>query len=658
MNPGEPAARDRKRHGRHYTPPALARFLARRLLEHAPLRTGRSGVAHAVVPRVREAGAHDGQAHTVAASGTGMPDGEVQEEGIEVPVGVRVPSGGMLRVLDPACGDGELLLALDQVARELLPGVRVELVGYDLDAAGVAVARERAATAGVAVEWHVGDFLTESAGIAAGAFDAIITNPPYVRTQQLGGKTARLLSKQFGLQGRIDLTHPFVAVAPRLLRSGGVLGLLCANRFLTTKAGANIRSLLRTELAPVELYDLGDTKLFEAAVLPAVTIATRTASRAVCRYVSAYEVDTAENIGGTDLFEALAAERSHCVEHGGRTFAVEVGTLATGERAVTRGASGDQISGDRAIRSDPVGSVVDWQIAASGPDNGVDVRCDAAEDSGAWRMSRPEVDRWLAEVEAGTWRTFGAVGRIRVGIKTTADRVFISDRWGEVRPPPEGELLFDLITHQDVDPWQISRERDVRVLYPYDTAQPARMPVDLRDFPGAAAYLESHRETLAGRKYLTDSGREWFEIWVPQRPHLWRVPKVVFPDISERPRFALDRSGAVVNGDCYWISLADLGVDGAAERLAYLLMGVANSALGLRFYDAVCGNRLYSGRRRWITQYVSRLPLPDPTTMRAGGVVELVREFIDDGREPDTNSLRLLDEWVAAAFGIRVFETR
>ncbi|WP_433756209.1 Eco57I restriction-modification methylase domain-containing protein [Nocardia sp. CA-135398] len=602
MNPGEPAARDRKRHGRHYTPPALARFLARRLLEHAP-------------------------------------------------------GGAVLRVLDPACGDGELLLALDGVVRELLPGVRVELVGYDLDAAGVATARERAAAVGVAVEWHVGDFLTESAGIAAGSFDAIITNPPYVRTQQLGGTTARLLSKQFGLQGRIDLTHPFVAVAPRLLRSGGVLGLLCANRFLTTKAGANIRSLLRTELAPVELYDLGDTKLFEAAVLPAVTIATRTPSHAVCRYVSAYEVQAAETICGTDLFEALAAEDSHCVEHAGRTFAVEVGTLATGDHAVIGPASGDQIAGDGAIRSDPM---VAWPITDSGHGDDADAGsgCDADGDGGAWRMSRPEVDRWLAEVAAGTWRTFGAVGRIRVGIKTTADRVFISDRWGEMRPRPEGELLFDLITHQDVDPWRISRERDVRVLYPYDTAQPARMPVDLREFPGAAAYLESHRQTLAGRQYLTDSGREWFEIWVPQRPHLWRVPKVVFPDISERARFALDRSGAVVNGDCYWMSLADLGVDGAAERLAYLLMGVANSALGLRFYDAVCGNRLYSGRRRWITQYVSRLPLPDPTTMRAGGVVELVREFIDDDRVPDANSLRLLDEWVAAAFGTRAFETR
>ncbi|MEU0505089.1 N-6 DNA methylase [Nocardia sp. NPDC005998] len=594
MNPGDPAARDRKRHGRHYTPPALARFLAQRLVAHIPRPSGTGQASH---------------------------------------------DGGVLRVLDPACGDGELLLALHRVAGEVLPGVQVELVGYDLDRTGVAMARERAEAAGVVVEWHIGDFLTASAVIADGSFDAIITNPPYVRTQQLGGPTAQLLSKQFGLRGRIDLTHPFVAIAPRLLRPDGVLGLLCANRFLTTRAGANIRSLLLTELSPVELYDLGDTKLFEAAVLPAVTIATRTSSRVVCRHVSAYEVDTIETVSGTDLFEALTAEGSHTVNHGGRIFAVEVGALATGDQTETSGRASGQW-----------GDGVDGGAGASGAGDGGGKR--------AWRMSRPGVDGWLGEVEAGTWRTFGEVGRIRVGIKTTADRVFISDRWAELELRPEGELLFDLITHHDVEPWRISRERDTRVLYPYDTSEPTRIPVDLRDFPRAAAYLEENRETLAGRKYLTGSGREWFEIWVPQRPHLWRVPKVVFPDISERPRFALDRSGAVVNGDCYWMSLADLGVDGAAERLAYLLMGVANSALGLRFYDAVCGNRLYSGRRRWITQYVSRLPLPDPTTMRAGGVVELVREFVDGGRVPDANSLRLLDEWVAAAFGPRVYEMR
>ncbi|WP_342800008.1 N-6 DNA methylase [Nocardia sp. No.11] len=607
-------AQERKRHGRHYTPPALARFLARRALLHAP-RTGE------------------------------------------------------LRVLDPACGDGELLLA---VHRELASsGVTVRLTGYDLDRRAVGDTAARAAAEGVEIDCRAGDFLAASTRIADGSFDLVISNPPYVRTQQLGGSTAQLLSKRFGLRGRIDLTHPFVAIAPRLLAADGVLGLLCANRFLTTRAGANLRRILTSELHPAELYDLGDTKLFAAAVLPAVTVATRAPQECDCRYVSVYEELGAEPDCATDLFDALAGDAACVVGAGGRVFAVEVGVLSTGPvgarmsapssdntsigrggPSVRPGVGSMEAGAPSALRSGrrgPAPPDPDRRAGARSRSGELDRSSVVAPDDTAWRMSRPAVDRWLGRIAERTWRTFGDTARIRVGIKTTADRVFISDRWDQMDPRPEPELLRQLITHHDLQPWRIGRDRGTRVLYPYDLGQPRRTPIDLAEFPGAAEYLRSHEEVLAGRRYVLDGGRKWFEIWVPQRPHLWGAPKLVFPDISERPRFALDRSGAVVNGDCYWISLTDLGIGEQATELAYLLMGVANSALGLRFYDAVCGNRLYSGRRRWITQYVARLPLPDPADPAAAAIVGRVRGVLEDGVPAAAAGI---DEAVAAAFGV------
>src|SRR5690606_27522696 len=213
-------------------------------------------------------------------------------------------------------------------------------------------------------------------------FDAIITNPPYVRVQQLGADTARLLSRQFGLRGRIDLTHPFVALAPRLLRSGGVLGLLCANRFLTTRAGANIRAVLLRDLPPVEIYDLGDTKLFTAAVLPAVTIAVHGGARDPCRHVSAYEAPHEDPSSTADLFDALLADTPSLVARNGRTYAIEVGTLAAG-------------APERPNRP------------ARAPN-----RPDAVD--AAWRMSCPEREAWLAAIADRTWRTVGEVAPVRV----------------------------------------------------------------------------------------------------------------------------------------------------------------------------------------------------------------------------------------------------
>ncbi|MBM7770757.1 SAM-dependent methyltransferase [Actinokineospora baliensis] len=519
-----------KRYGRHYTPGGLAGFLAEGVVRH---------------------------------------------------LGGRVTTA---RVLDPACGDGELLFAIAGVLAGV--GVEVELVGYDVDGVGLGVAGKRAAERGVVGSWREGDFISAAREMADGEFDVIVTNPPYVRTQQLGAEVARGLAKEFDLAGRIDLTHPFVKIFPRLLRPGGVMGMVCSNRFLSTKAGANVRDALVGALRPVEIYDLGDTRLFSAAVLPAVVIAT--AGGGPCRFVAAYRDEGAACTSGATLFEAVRGDEDSVVEHGGKPVAVRVGELA-----------------DRADSAEP------WRLRGRG---------------------------WLERVEAATWKTFGQAGKIRVGIKTTADAVFIRSEWAGVEP----ELLQPLLTHENVTAWHIA-EPQTSVLYPYDLKRDKRTPVDLGAYPGAAAYLASHAERLKRRKYVTDAGREWWEIWVPQRPALWATPKVVFPDISERGRFALDRSGAVVNGDCYWISLADI----EDERLAYLMLGVANSALGLRFYDEVCGNRLYSGRRRWITQYVERFPLPYPETAAAQELVQAVRELVEGRGDPTA-----VDGLVERAFGL------
>lgn len=537
-------AADRKRHGKHYTPEELARFLASRVLAH-------------------------------------------------------VTTDDPLAILDPACGDGELLFAIHEVASALPTGLDVTLVGYELDAEAAEFARLRASTAGIEVTIHEGDFLVAAETLPDGSFDAIITNPPYVRTQQLGSDASRVLAEKFGLSGRIDLTHPFVAIAPRLLKQGGVLGLLSSNRFLTTKAGSNVREVLSSRFNLVELYDLGDTRLFQAAVLPAITVATRESPREVaCPYVSAYEVAADGSRLCSDLFEALSAQQDFQVLHDGREVAVRAGTLQMGT-----------------LPTEP------------------------------WRMVRTDDESWLQGLLKSSWSTFGDLAKIRVGIKTTADGVFISDEWESADPQPEPSLLLPLVTHDNITPWKIGETR-TRVLYPYELKASRRTLVDMDRFPAAMAYLESHASRLKSRQYVIDGGRKWYEIWVPQRPALWRVPKIVFPDISEQPRFTYDKSGAVVNGDCYWISLADLD----SEDVAFLMLGVANSSLATRFYDAVCGNRLYSGRRRWITQYVSKFPVPNPASEPAQELIELCRSLSCGLTTPTPEVRSMLDNLVERSF--------
>jgi adenine-specific DNA-methyltransferase len=519
----------RKRHGQHYTPTELAEFLAKKATAH-------------------------------------------------------IASGKKVRVLDPACGDGELLLSAVNALRQQGCDI-AELVGFDLDEEAVVQARKRLPESIISVNVNANDFINIlDAPELLGHFDLVITNPPYVRTQILGSERAQQLAARFQLQGRIDLTHVFVAGVASLLAPEGVLALLCSNRFLSTKAGVNTRKILTENYTIQEVYDLGDTKLFEAAVLPAIVIAQKRQHVKIgseARFTRVYEdrADSESNQVYPSILAALSAEVGGRVKIANKSFSIEAGVLVNDD------------------------SRNPWQLG-----DGHDAQ-------------------WLARVMAGCWRTYGELARIRVGIKTTADSVFIRDDWSAlpVHIRPESEWLLPLITHYDTEAWLVNDEPKTKVLYPYDLRVDKRKVLPLDGHPGAMAYLKSHEERLRSRRYVTDAGREWYEIWVPQRPSKWASPKIVFPDISENPQFAIERSGAVVNGDCYWICCADL----PSMDIAYLMLAVANSSLGARFYDSVCGNRLYSGKRRWITQYVEKLPLPNPASPPARKAVEIAQQLTE-----------------------------
>ena len=357
------------------------------------------------------------------------------------------------------------------------------------------------------------------------------------------------------------------------LKPGGALGLLCSNKFLTNKAGASMRRLLCSELDLHELVDLGDTRLFEAAVLPVIVSGRRQPPLGLdVRFRSIYEAKPFEG-AKVETFDSPLAAMEACssglVADGDRYFFIKDGVLD----------------------------------GSAGPDL-------------PWNPVDPDTRKKFEVLRRAEAKELGSLGKIRVGVKTTADPVFIRDDWAELRDDqrPELELLHPLLTHHEIQAWSVS-EGDRQILYPHRDEDGRARPVDLSDFPKAAAYLETYRDRLAGRSYVAEAGREWFEIWVPQKPALWSRRKVVFPDIAETPRFAVDTSGAVVNGDCYWIVVDD-------ADLADVVTAVGNSSFCTWFYDAACGNFLYSGRRRFMTQYIERLPIPSPSDELLGTIAE------------------------------------
>lgn len=523
-----------------------------------------------------------------------------------------------LRILDPAIGDGELLVSLLENLRNRSI-TDLEVHGFETDAEALQLARLRICRRFPALPTDLrhGDFL-EFALSCLGIddqsdlfhdarrerYDIIIANPPYVRTQIMGARQTQTLARQFGLSGRSDLYYAFVLAILRALKSNGTAGLIVSNRFMTIRSGAVVRQALVERLSIRSAWDLGDTKLFDAAVLPAVLILEGKDRRRKSppTFSAIYETETPASRRAPDPISALDHDGVVGTDDG-RRFHVRHGTLDTN------------------------GAV-----------------------DGVWRLANGAADAWLSRVADHSWSTFRGIGKIRVGVKTCADSVFIRDDWDAVTKSGLPELLRPLMTHHAARRFKPRiAPRHPLILYPHENVRGRRKAVALTNYPRSRAYLQRHRSTLESRHYVTAAGRKWYEIWVPQNPDLWRRPKLIFRDIAERPTFWLDLDGSVVNGDCYWLTCD------APEHsdLLWLAAAVGNSTFIERFYDYRFNNKLYSGRRRFMTQYVERFPIPDPHRDVGKQIIAKTRVLYNAIPSADDGSLmEELNALVWEAFGL------
>ena len=158
---------------------------------------------------------------------------------------------------------------------------------------------------------------------------------------------------------------------------------------------------------------------------------------------------------------------------------------------------------------------------------------------------------------------------------------------------------------------------------------------------------------MQARTYVVEGGRQWYEIWVPQDPGAWNIPKLVFRDITAQPTFWLDLDSTIVNGDCYWLCPENRD----SEELLWLAAAVANSTFIERFYDHRFNNKLYAGRRRFMTQYVELFPLPNPKTDLSREITSLAKAAFEVAGRPESQDVeRNLDKLVWQAFGLEIEE--
>ncbi|SHH93307.1 TaqI-like C-terminal specificity domain-containing protein [Fibrobacter sp. UWH9] len=482
-----------------------------------------------------------------------------------------------LSILDPAVGGGELLISLINTIYTINKNILISAVGYetDSDVAKETNSKLSALFPDASVKIHNRDFLSSFESIS-NKFDFIIANPPYVRTQILGAEKSSQISQKLNLNGRVDIYYAFIIAVKRLLHKDGIAGYITSNKFLTIKAGACVRDFILENYNLHNIVDFGDSKLFSAAVLPCtMTFSLGSTTTQDVAFTSIYETKKLDsNVPRCQsIFDHISDNGCFMVEDG-KVFDIKQGAL------------------DNSQKDHP------------------------------WTISFKEKEKWMLNVKRNTWKHISDIGKVRVGIKTTADNVFIGNDWNGSKS--DIELLKPLITHRDAGQITASANAGWKVLYTHEIVNSKKTAVNLDLYPKSKQYLKSHYSQLSSRSYIKKAHRNWYEIWVPQNPSAWSKRKIVFRDISEKPTFWLDTSGAIVNGDCYWIEINDSIIDDTI----YLALAVVNSNFIEKYYDACFNTKLYSGKRRFMSQYVEQFPIPDPNSKYAKKAVQIVRNIL------------------------------
>ena len=188
-------------------------------------------------------------------------------------LGAALRGGDVPSVLDPACGEGALLIAAGALMRRR--GVPTDGRGL----LGVEVHPGRAAGARRALRHHGlerarivrGDALVRPSPLRDGVVDAVIANPPFLSPTASRGAIAPSLRRDLrarhadALGPLTNVAALFLAEAMQLVRPGGTVGMILPGSFLTSRDAAPVRAaVLRS--GTVEWLWTGGTDVFDAAV--------------------------------------------------------------------------------------------------------------------------------------------------------------------------------------------------------------------------------------------------------------------------------------------------------------------------------------------------------------------------------------------------------
>ena len=445
--------------------------------------------------------------------------------------------------VEPSAGAGAFLVPMIRRLLQSLPAhgrqlrdCRDSIRAYELDGDSAARAveltaaelRSYGASAGLAREiaqgWvSVGDYLLASPKDRRA--DLVVGNPPYIRYDDVPDDALASYRRLYPtMVGRGDIYVGFFEAGLRQLTDGGVLGFICADRWMRSAYGAELRRMTGAAFGVEAVIEMHDAPAFEneVAAYPAVIVIRRAQQ-------------------GQALVASAGPEAGQSPD--GRSLAAAVAMLARGREEPIPGFSA---------------AVVDRWFRGTGP----------------WPSLEPHRLALLQRLEAqfGPLEDEMTGTKVGIGVATGADRVFITTDPHVVEPDRIVPLAMTADTRQGVLRWSGH--------YLVDPWKQGGGLVDLAAYPRLRAHFQDRRKELEGRNIAQRMPRDWYRTIDRVRHELTAQPKLYFPDMKLTSHPVLDRGETYPHHNLYFLTSQAWDLE--------VLGGLLLSRVAQLFIEAYC----------------------------------------------------------------------
>ncbi len=320
-------------------------------------------------------------------------------------------------------------------------------------------------------------------------FDAIVGNPPYVRTERLDSTSKEFFSSCHANvhDGKADIYYYFLSTSHRYTKRGGRYGLIVSNAWLQTNSGKPLRRWMPLERSFLSIIDFETIRPFEDADMrPAIVLACKG--------------NAAEGVSF-----AFAAPR--------RNGEIHLGQWQFGRVEVTP------------------------QLLEQWAANG-------------WALDRFTSPLPFATSAASLCPTLlDVASRIFSGIKPGATEAFVipaalAESWIEENPETS-EIARPFFRGQDLHPYSYETPKDYILLVTNSS--------DFHRVPRIKRHLEAHRDHLKRRDEVLRGGVEWYALRSCDYYEVFSGTIIAWPDTAKQSRFCVLPTGSVIGNTAFCI---------------------------------------------------------------------------------------------------------